>query len=398
MITTLQIENFVAKHVVQREKSFFQVDFHKNAGKIRKEIQGKRVLVIGGAGTVGASFVKALVAFGPRSLVVVDNHSAALSELGSDLQCLEGVDLPDDLQLYPIDYGSLAFQKLYLRQGVFDLVANFAPHADVNPGSDIFGIEAMLENKVFKTKRLLDLMTLRAPKKFFCASTLWANRPEDIAGASDKLMEEVILSYGDRFKITLARLSEIAFANGSVLEGMINRISKNQFLSCPLGGQESFITHEEAAQLCLLSVALGKNTEIFVPLQQNKSGVSYENITENLVKSLGLDIKSCSSAKEAKLAMKNISEEYPVHFQLGNSYKAPSFDESADVQKVNAKGSYGVISINAASDRKKVESIIFQIRELFDFPHVDKNDLVNLLALHMEAFNPREGKPLNERI
>jgi len=41
-------------------------------------------------------------------------------------------------------------------------------------------------------------------------------------------------------------------------------------------------------------------------------------------------------------------------------------------------------------DLKKIGKILAQVEELLDFPHVEKTDLVNLLALHMDNFVPEE--------
>jgi hypothetical protein len=50
-------------------------------------------------------------------------------------------------------------------------------------------------------------------------------------GASKKLMEEVILAYSAVMPVTTARFANVAFSNGSLLAGFIERLMKRQPLS-----------------------------------------------------------------------------------------------------------------------------------------------------------------------
>ena len=52
-------------------------------------------------------------------------------------------------------------------------------------------------------------------------------------GASKKLMEDVILAYSNDIKITTASFANVAFSNGSLLIGFMDRLMKQQPLSCP---------------------------------------------------------------------------------------------------------------------------------------------------------------------
>ena len=58
-----------------RPRSFFEKDLAKNHPQLSTEIDEKNVLVIGGAGTIGSSFIKALLKHRPAKLVVVVESS-----------------------------------------------------------------------------------------------------------------------------------------------------------------------------------------------------------------------------------------------------------------------------------------------------------------------------------
>ena len=57
----ISILQFIKDGIIRREESFFEADLNKNTSLLTSKIQGKSVLVIGGAGTIGSSFIKAIL-------------------------------------------------------------------------------------------------------------------------------------------------------------------------------------------------------------------------------------------------------------------------------------------------------------------------------------------------
>ena len=72
-------------------------------------------------------------------------------------------------------------------------------------------------------------------------------------GASKKIMEDLLISYSSRFSVTTARFANVAFSNGSLLDGSINRIFNNQPISCPTDIKRYFVSPEESGQICLIA-------------------------------------------------------------------------------------------------------------------------------------------------
>jgi FlaA1/EpsC-like NDP-sugar epimerase len=64
---------------------------------IGKEINGKKVLVIGGAGTIGSSYIRALIRYNPSKLVVVDINENGLTELVRTAEAGKSC-VPDDFK------------------------------------------------------------------------------------------------------------------------------------------------------------------------------------------------------------------------------------------------------------------------------------------------------------
>jgi len=77
---SFNVEKFVRKHVIKRKDSMFLQDIEKYRGSLSNELTGKKVLVIGGAGTIGSSYIKAILPFKPGKLVVVDYSENGLTD------------------------------------------------------------------------------------------------------------------------------------------------------------------------------------------------------------------------------------------------------------------------------------------------------------------------------
>ena len=166
----------------------FIPDMEANKEAISAKIKGKSVLVIGGAGSIGSSFVKAVLPFGPKSLVVVDHNENALAELTRDLRSTRGMYVPEDYAAYPMDYASGVFRKMFRAHKGFDIVGNFSAHKHVRSEKDIYSVEALLQNNVLHAKQLLDLLAEYPPEDYFCVSTDKAANPVNIMGASKRLI------------------------------------------------------------------------------------------------------------------------------------------------------------------------------------------------------------------
>ena len=142
------ISTFIKKSITCRDESLFAQDLKVNDAKLRAEIENKQVLVIGGAGTIGSSFIRTLLNYYPSSLIVVDTNENGLTELTRNLRSDDSVRLPANYLTYPMSFASETFNKI-LNKHDFDIIANFAAHKHVRSEKDIISIEAMIENNVF---------------------------------------------------------------------------------------------------------------------------------------------------------------------------------------------------------------------------------------------------------
>ncbi len=396
---------FISKYVTKRDKSMFIDDINENRDVLLSKIKGKSVLVIGGAGSIGSSYIKALLPFEPRTLVVVDVNENGLAELTRDLRSTKGMYVPDDYLPYPMDFASPVFEKMFRARKGFDIVANFSAHKHVRSEKDIYSVEALLQNNVLHAKILLDLLAEYPPEEYFCVSTDKAANPVNIMGASKRIMEDVIFSYSDKFPVKTARFANVAFSNGSLPAGFLARISKLQPLSAPSDVKRYFVSPEESGQICLLACMLGANREIFFPKLREAQMMTFDAIAIALLKEHGYDILRCETDEEAVDKAEELkigATKYPVHFASSNTSGEKDFEEfftdSESVDNDRFK-SLGVIIEKELYDFEKIQKLFDNLTRAFENIDVTKEEIVVIIKQHLPNFEHIEkGKSLDTKM
>ena len=92
MFYDIDIQNFIKSKITGRQNSLLQADLDKYHSELNKNIEGKNVLVIGGAGSIGSSYIKAILKFRIAKLVVVDTDDALLICRKDQAQNVKQVD------------------------------------------------------------------------------------------------------------------------------------------------------------------------------------------------------------------------------------------------------------------------------------------------------------------
>lgn len=403
--TNFQLEKFVSG-LTGRSESLLTTDLKAHEGVLRERIEGTRVMVIGGAGTIGSSFVKAIVKYKPATLIVVDTNENGLTELVRDLRSTPNLALPRDFLFYPMSLGDATFRRLFEQSGRNDIVANFAAHKHVRSEKDRFSIEAMIENNVLRAKTLLDMCQKMPPSRFFCVSTDKAANPVNIMGASKSLMERVIMAYSSAFPVTTARFANVAFSNGSLLDGFLYRISKGQPLSAPVDVKRYFVSPVESGQICMLSCLLGNKSEIFFPkLDYTRDLMTFSEIAERFLHAMGLAPDRCQDEEEARQKAKSrsiSSTSYPVYFFESDTSGEKAVEEfftpgeAVDLDRFHA---LGVIRYLGNDSISVASSIVSDFESLFSQKHIDKSEIVSKLQKYLPDFaHAEKGKNLDQKM
>lgn len=408
MFSAFNLDGFITEFVTRRSKSLLADDFVRFHDTLAHEINGSRVLVIGGAGTIGSHYIKALLRFKPAKLIVCDTNENGLTELVRDLRSDGSYHIPADFIPYPVNFGDPVFTKLFDAQGPFDIVANFAAHKHVRSEKDMFSIEAMIENNVLRAKTLLDLLLKTPPKHFFCVSTDKAANPVNIMGASKKLMEEMILAYADRIPIKTARFANVAFSNGSLPLGFLDRLNKRQPWSCPKNIRRFFVSPIEAGELCLIASIAGQSGDIVFPkLNEHTDMIPFEQVATDLLIALGLEADVCSSEDEAraKMAVFNQtpgSKKYPIYFFESDTSGEKTFEEffvPGEQLDLDTFINLGAIKNAPRRPVAELDAACADLRAIFDKPEVCKAELVSVLKQIIPNFEHIEkGKSLDQKM
>lgn len=401
----ININQFINDFVTERQESLFAHDIQANAERLTQQTEGKSLLVIGGAGSIGSSFIKAILPFRPSQLVVVDLNENGLAELTRDLRSSAGLFIPQDYRTYTLNFADPIFERIFRANGGFDIVANFSAHKHVRSEKDKYSVQALIENNDIKAKKLLDLLTEFPPRHFFCVSTDKAANPVNIMGASKRIMEDLIMAYADLFPVTTARFANVAFSNGSLPAGWIERIMKKQPLAAPSDVRRYFVSPAESGQICMLACLLGKSGEIFFPKLNENQMKTFSEICDDFIAALGYQKRVFQSDEEAKnyaASMTPDSHTYPVVYSRSDTTGEKSFEEFfVEGEQINRNRfrTLGVIEKSKRRPLQEVNEFFRKLEALFHQPDFTKEDVVMALKTFLPNFEHQEkGKNLDQKM
>lgn len=400
-----QLDKFISDHVTHRPMSMFAADIEANKETLSRAIQGKRVCVIGGAGSIGSSFIKALLRYAPSQLIVVDLNENGLAELTRDLRSSYGLEMPADYRTYTLDFASPIFERIFREEKGFDIVANFSAHKHVRSERDKYSVQALIENNDIKAKRLMDLMMEYKPEHFFCVSTDKAANPVNIMGASKRILEDLIMAYSAYYPVTTARFANVAFSNGSLPDGWMHRLQKKQPLVAPYDVKRYFVSPEESGQICLLACVLGKSGEVFFPKLGEEQMLTFSAICDAFVDANGLSKQEVHSDDEAKRIaheMANDEKNYPVVYTASNTTGEKAYEEFyVPGEQVNMERfmSLGVVEQTEHRSMDEVVRFFDELQQIFASPAFTKAEVVSAIKAFLPNFEHEEkGKNLDQKM
>ncbi len=399
-----ELSSFIKKHVTGRASSFFQKDIVNHQESLIEGLQSKRILVIGGAGSIGSQFIKAISKYKPSSIVVVDTNENGLAEVVRDLRS-GSFEVPSDFRLYPFSYHSDAFYRLFDHEDRFDLVANFAAHKHVRSEKDPFSIDELLKNNFINAGSLLNKLLEKKPDHYFSVSTDKAANPVNVMGASKRLMEKLMLAYSDDINISTARFANVAFSNGSLFDGYLSRLLKNQPLSCPSDIKRYFISPQESGELCMMASVLGNNRQVFFPkLSEELDLKNLADISLDFIKSNGYEVEICDSEQAARYFMGAHSEQllkYPIYLFKSDTSGEKPFEEFYTAQEERILDKYealGFIQLKKEEDVQSISSYIDDFKNLLK-TGPKKEEIIAMIQHKIPNFGHIEtGKNLDQKM
>ncbi len=399
------LDKFIADSVTKRPVSMFAQDIEANKETLLREIKDKKVCVIGGAGSIGSSFIKAVLRFEPKSVVIIDLNENGLAELVRDVRSTNGLYVPDEFRCYTLNFADPIFERIFREEKGFDIVANFSAHKHVRSEKDRYSVQALIENNDIKAKKLMDLLTVYPPKHFFCVSTDKAANPVNIMGASKRIMEDLVMAYNQYFKVTTARFANVAFSNGSLPDGWIHRLQKKQPLAAPSDVKRYFVSPEESGQICMLACVLGRPGEVFFPKLGEDQMLTFSAICDDFVKAEGFTKKECCSDAEAKQYASDMNYEnttYPVVYFKSDTTGEKAYEEfyvpgeKIDMQRFL---SLGVVEQTTRHNMVEVNVFFNKLEYIFQDDDFTKAQVVKAIKEFIPNFEHEEkGKNLDQKM
>ena len=418
------LDKFISDSVTKRPVSMFTADIEANKETRSQEIKDKKICVIGGAGSIGSSFIKAVLCFEPKSVVVVDLNENGLAELVRDVRSTNGLYVPEEFRCYTLNFADPIFDRIFREEKGFDIVANFSAHKHVRSEKDRYSVQALIENNDIKAKKLMDLLTVYPPKHFFCVSTDKAANPVNIMGASKRIMEDLVMAYNKYFKVTTARFANVAFSNGSLPDGWLHRLQKKQPLAAPSDVKRYFVSPEESGQICMLACILGKPGEVFFPKLGEDQMLTFSAICDDFVKAQGFEKDQCVTDEEAKqkaanLVLNNMNSggaeansslftlhsslpKYPVVYFGSDTTGEKAYEEfyvpgeMIDMQRFQA---LGVVEQTTRHEMDEVNGFFEKLEEIFAKEDFTKAQVVEAIKEFIPNFEHEEkGKNLDQKM
>ena len=247
---------------------------------IKDFIKGKRILVTGGAGSIGSEIVRQLVKFNASTVIVFDNAESSMFHLEQEISSSN----PNSHIKYVI--GDV--RDKYRLEEVFDsfkpnIVFHAAAYKHV-PMMEANPIEAIKTN-VLGTMNVSNISYMNEVDKFIMISTDKAVNPTNVMGATKRIAElyTQFLETKSSTNFIVTRFGNVLGSEGSVIPTFINQIKR--------GGPVSvthkeviryFMTIPEACQLVLQASVLGNGGEVF--LFDMGEPVSINDLAKNLIK------------------------------------------------------------------------------------------------------------------
>ena len=401
----LNIDKFISQYITHRERSLFAGDIQNHIEEIEAEVKGHSLLVIGGAGSIGSSFIKSLLPFKPSKLVVIDLNENGLAELVRDIRSTNDLYVPDEFRCYTLNFADPIFERIFREERGFDIVANFSAHKHVRSEKDRYSVQALIENNDIKAKKLMDLLTVYPPKHFFCVSTDKAANPVNIMGASKRIMEDLVMAYNKYFKVTTARFANVAFSNGSLPDSWIHRLQKKQPLAAPSDVKRYFVSPEESGQICMLACILGKGGEVFFPKLGDDQMLTFSTICDKFIAANGLVKDPCISDEEAKRKAAILGwddNKYPTVYFGSDTTGEKAYEEfyvpgeKIDMQRFLA---LGVVEQTTRHEMNEVNAFLEKLEGIFAKDDFTKVQVVDAIKEFIPNFEHEEkGKNLDQKM
>lgn len=251
--------------------------------KVQEMLEGRTVLVTGGAGSIGSEICRQVLNFGIRKLIILDINENGLFHIQNELN-LENKGRFETVLGSIRDVGRLEeVFDTYRPEVVFHAAAHkHVPMMEYNP-------KEAVKNNIFGSYNVMKLAVDHRVRNFILISTDKAVNPTNIMGASKRVTElesQYMSKHGETVFATV-RFGNVLGSNGSVIPLFKKQIQQGGPITVTDRNIERyFMTIPEAVQLVLEAASIAKGGELFV--LDMGTPVKIYDLAENMIRLSGL--------------------------------------------------------------------------------------------------------------
>ncbi len=234
---------------------------HIDLAAVRREIEGRTVLVTGAAGSIGSELSRQLLDYSPAQLICLDQ-----SETGLFFLRLRLVEYKNDAELI------FRVADVCDAERVQSLLSEFGPeiifHAAAYKHVPMMesNVPEAVKNNVLALRGLLDLASDAACKSFVLISSDKAVNPTNVMGATKRICELILSSRpADGMRCVSVRFGNVLGSSGSVIPVLKQQLRNRQPLTITHPDiKRFFMITSEAVALVLQAFAIGNHGDILV--------------------------------------------------------------------------------------------------------------------------------------
>lgn len=231
-----------------------------NIENIKKEYTAKKIMITGGAGSIGSEIIRQLAKFNPSEIIVIDNAETPMFDLHSELSNNSQIKF-NFLVESILDNLSL---KRIIKDYKPDIIFHAAAYKHVSMMEQNVG--PAIINNILGTKNLFEAVLDSSASKIIFISTDKAVNPSSVMGVTKRICEIYISKYFNQIEdIVITRFGNVLGSNGSVVNIFKDQIRKGGPVTVTDPKvNRYFMTIPEASQLVLEAGSMGEKGEIFV--------------------------------------------------------------------------------------------------------------------------------------
>ena len=254
MVREIRIEDLLSRDPVPPSLSL---------DDLRRHYGGKRVLVTGAGGSIGAELCRQLALMNLGKLYLAERDETNLFEIERELAGVKnagGLITPVLLDVMDGKQVERTFRDLQPQ-----IVFHAAAYKHV-PMMERFPWEA-IRNNVFATKQLAELADEHGVESFVMISTDKAINPTSVMGATKRFAEQMVQEIALRSKtlFSCVRFGNVLGSRGSVVGIFRDQIAKGGPVTVTHpDATRYFMTIPEAANLVLQAGTIGANGDVFL--------------------------------------------------------------------------------------------------------------------------------------